>query len=325
MVGLWRIGVLPAALVALVLVSTAQAQAEGSVDFKFYPKDAQDCLYKAAKSSKCESGGVPATNACLCRNGGDFITTAAACVGRSSRSNLEEVYRVMKGACSDSKTPISVTEDEWNEAAKGETSTTTSSTGTATTTPPPTPTGDDEKEEEASTGLSTGAMAGVIAGAIGGCAVLAAVGYLLFRRRRKLGEESHPMLPQQHPYAHHHVSMAPTGRESTAYYGSPPTTAGWPKKDWGGSPDFRQSGGTFNWESPAHLSYAGGALAPSPPLPIQELDSAPHYPSGSTEAPVEMGGTPVAATPPPPQPQPHHPPPANPQYQPYQAWSSQQR
>jgi LPXTG-motif cell wall-anchored protein len=313
----------------LVLVSTARAQAQGSVDFDFYPDDAEDCLYKAAESSKCESGGVPATNACLCRNGGDFIITAAECLGRSSKSNLKDVYRIMRGACDNSKTPISVTEDEWNEAAKGDsetttTSTTTSSTGTATTTPPPTPPG-------ASTGLSTGALAGVIAGAIGGCAVLGAVAFLLFRRRKRLGEESHPMLPQQ-SYAQHHVSMVPSGRESTAYYGSPPTTAGWPKKDWGGSPDPRQSGGAFNWESPAHLSYAGGALAPSPPPPIQELDSAPLYPSGSTEAPVEMGGTPVAATPPPPQPQPQ-PPPANTQYQPYPAaqqypgpaWNPQQR
>lgn len=337
MVGLRRIRLLPAALVALVLVSATRAQ--DTVDFDFYPEGAQDCLYEAAESSKCESATVPATNACLCRNGGDFITTAAACLGRSSQSNLRAVYRKMRDACDFSDTPINITEDEFNDAARGETPTTTSATTSSTgTAPPPTPTGDDNKEDEESTGLSTGALAGIIAGAIGGCAVLGAVAYLLFRRRRKLGEESHPMLPPQHPHAqahaHHHLSMAPSGRESTAYYGSPPTTAGWPNKDWGGSPDLRQSG---FWESPAHLSQlsypggGGGALAPSPPLPIQELDGAPHYPSGSTEAPVEMGGTPVATTPPPVPPPP--PSAANAQYQPYQppqqypgpAWSPPQQ
>lgn len=98
------------------------------------------------------------------------------------------------------------------------------------------------------------------------------------------------MLPQQQP----HVSAVPGPRQSSAYYGSPPTTAGWPKSDWGPSPDMRNSG--FNWESPAHLGYGGGPLAPSPPLPPQELDGVQHYPSGSVLAPAEMGTTPIATT-----------------------------
>jgi hypothetical protein len=143
--------------------------------------------------------------------------------------------------------------------------------------------------------LSTGVLAGIIVGVVGGLAMLGGLGYWLFRRGKKVGEESHPMLPQQG-----HASMAPSGLDSTAYYGSPPNTGGWPKKDWGGSPDPRISGHTsgFNWESPSHLAFPSAALAPSPPLPIQELDGSHHFGPGSTEAPAEMGGTPVVTTPP---------------------------
>ncbi|KAH6856287.1 hypothetical protein B0I37DRAFT_72760 [Chaetomium sp. MPI-CAGE-AT-0009] len=318
MVGFRQIRVLPAALVALILVSSSSA-ADAVVDFSFYPAPAQDCLYAAADSSKCKSQTVPATNACFCRNGGDFITTAAACIGQSSRGNLRTVYRTMRDACDTSETPINITEGEFMEAAEGSASTTlststqassttsatsatTTNTGTVTSTALPT----SPEEEQESGALSTGALVGIIVGAIGGLAMLGGLGYYLFRRGKKVGEESHPMLPQQG-----HVSMAPSGHESTAYYkyGSPPDTGGWPKNDWNGSPDPRISGLTtgFNWESPAHLAYPGAALAPSPPLPIQELDGAQQFRPGSTEAPVEMGGTPVVTTPPL----------ANSQYQPY--------
>jgi hypothetical protein len=155
---------------------------------------------------------------------------------------------------------------------------------------------------------------------VGALALLGAGAFLLFRRRRKLGEESHPMLPQQAPTSigpsgHESAaySIGPSGRESTAYYGSPPVTGAWPKKDWASSTDPRVSNRTsgFNWESPSHLSYPVATLAPSPPLPAQELDGVQqHFPTGSTEAPAEMGGTPVVTTPPPPAPQyqPYHPP-----------------
>jgi len=101
------------------------------------------------------------------------------------------------------------------------------------------------------------------------------------------------MLPQ-----HARSSVVPLGRESTAYYGSPPDTGTWPKKEWGPSPDLRNS--VFNWESPSHLAYSNGALAASPPMPIQELDGTQRYPTGSTAAPAEMGGTPITTSPPPP-------------------------
>ncbi|KAK4125588.1 hypothetical protein N657DRAFT_569542 [Parathielavia appendiculata] len=314
MVRLGRTRLLPAALVALILVSATRAQ-DDTVNFGFYPGDSQDCLYQAATSSKCKSSTVEATNSCFCRNGGDFITTAAACIGQSSPNVLKMVYQTMRDACAATSTPIGITEDEFMEAANGATTTTSSKressettsdsatttatvTGTVTTTgPAKTVSQDDEQQGQGSTGgssaLTTGALAGIVAGAIGGLAVLGGVIYFLFRRRGKAGEESHPMLPQ---HTQGHLSTAPAATESTAYYGSPPDTGGWPKKDWGTSPDLRNSG--FNWESPAHLSmtFTGGALAPSPPPPVQELDGAQLHPPGSTLAPVEMGGSPVVTT-----------------------------
>jgi LPXTG-motif cell wall-anchored protein len=328
MVGFGRTQFLPAALVALILASVSRAQSD-TLNFNFYPEGARTCLDQAAASSQCEASTVELTNACLCRNGGDFITTAAACIGRESPGDLEEVYKTMSDACNESQTRINVSKAEFMAAASGATTTTssrrttttrtssktsatsetietatesatTTTTGTNTATATSTSSADDDQQGGGSSGLSTGAMAGVIAGAIGGCAVLAGVAFFLFRRRRKVGEESHPMLPQQA----HHLSMAPSGHSSTAYYGSPPDTGGWPKKDWGTSPDLRNSG--FNWESPAHLSShlstsypgggAGGPIAPSPPLPAQELDGAQVFAPGSTQAPVEMGASPVATT-----------------------------
>ncbi|KAK3306787.1 uncharacterized protein B0T15DRAFT_152688 [Chaetomium strumarium] len=315
MVGPRGMRVLPAMLVALILVSASRAQ--DTIDFGFYPKGAQECMYKAADDSKCQSKTVAATNSCLCRNGGNFITNAAACIGQSSAGDLETVYKTMRDACGNSDTPISITEDEFMAAANAVTSTTSTagptttstssqsstttgtnasttsnaSTGTATSTAAPADGQKEGEEEEGGGGLKTGVMAGIIVGGVGAAVLLGALAFFLFRRRRKLGEESHPMLPQQGQpsVAAGHES---TAMHNSAYYSSPPSTAGWPKKDWQGpSPDLRSSG--FNWESPAHLSYpsGGGSLAPSPPLPPQELDGAQYVaPTGSTQAPAEMPG-----------------------------------
>ncbi len=336
----------------------AAAQADGTIDFGFYPTGSQKCLDQAAATSKCQSSTVAATNSCLCRNGGNFITLAAACIGKSSPGDLKTVYSTMSGACTTSATPISINEDDFMAAANAATSTTTTSTkstssqtsskttstsstsststtsatsasatttdattgsstgtgtGTATaTTSTATQTGDNQGGQ-ASSGLSTAVIAGIVVGAIGGIALLAGFAYFMFRRGKKAGEESHPMLPQ-----HSQPSSMHFGRESTAYYGSPPTTGTWPKKEWGPSPDPQT--GSFNWESPAHLahlSYPAGTLAPSPPPPAapMELDASQHlFPTGSTAAAAEMGGTPVATTAPP-----------NPQYQPYNQQPQQQQ
>jgi hypothetical protein len=143
-------------------------------------------------------------------------------------------------------------------------------------------------------------MAGLIVGAsVGGLALIGGIAWFIFRRRRKSGEESHPMLPQ-----YGHASLVSSGQ-----YGSPPDTGGFPKKDWThASSDNRSS--AFNWESPNDLSYQSSdqdqqvaykpnAVFVPEPIVAQELDAAVHHPTGTAEAPAEMGGTPIATTAPP--------------------------
>lgn len=289
------IRVLPIALIALASVLQSRAD---SIDFSFYPESSRSCLYDAADASRCETGTVSATNSCLCRNGGNFVTNAAACLGRSARGDLETVYETMRQACEDSDTPLSITEQEFMSAADAATSTSSTTTppSSSPTTPTESPPPDGDSEEQESTGLSTGALAGIITGAsAAGLALIGALAYYLVRRRRRSGDESHPMLPHAA-----HGSLVP---DMSAYYGgSPPGSGAWPpEKDWGRPPDVRSSG--FNWESPAHLSYSysaglqdprlphpppGAADPPAAAEPIQELDGTEHHPTGSAQAPAEM-------------------------------------
>ncbi|KAJ4300125.1 hypothetical protein N0V88_002794 [Collariella sp. IMI 366227] len=332
MLRLGRIQVLLAAFLALLCVSMSPVTAQGDDIVNFdglYPKGALDCLYEAADSSKCKSKTVPATNSCFCRNGGNFIMNTAKCLGSSSR-DLQTVYRTMKENCDNSETPISIEEKEFMAAAQGDSTTTsakpsttsatsTTATDSATTDPATTTTtgpastsssaDDNGKDQDKEKNMSTGTIIGIAAGvSIAGVAFLAALAWFLVHRRKKGGEESHPMLPQQNlaPAVGHGPHDAST-RSSAAYYGvSPPDTGGWPpKKEWGASPDpsVANRNSMFTWESPAHM----GMIAPSPPLPqipIQELDGIQSFPIGTAKAPAEMGGTPVVATPPQPQPQP---------------------
>ncbi|KAL2019280.1 hypothetical protein VTK56DRAFT_9824 [Thermocarpiscus australiensis] len=301
MIDLRSIRAFPTALVTLVLVAASQAVTN---DFSFYPKGAQDCLYEAADAARCDASTVAATNSCLCRNGGNFIINTASCLGRSYSGDLRAVYQTMKEACANSETPITITEADFVETANaaasstssaatssatGATSTastdgtTTTSTSigaatTTTTTPTSSSPVDDEQREGGNTGLSTAAMAGIITGgSVAGIALIAGLAYFFFRRGKKAGEESHPMLPRHSA----HGSLPPDPSEFRA---SPSDAGGW-QKGWG-----RSSG--FNWESPAHLSYpAGAGLAPSPP--VQELDGSEHRPAGTPERPAEMAGTPI--------------------------------
>jgi hypothetical protein len=283
MVGFRRSRALPSAAIAFILVSASRAA--DTLDFSFYPKGAISCLDDAAEKSLCQSSSVELTNSCLCRNGGDFITNTAACVGRSSRDDLATVYETMRDACANSNTPINVSEDEFMAAASAvATTSTTSSPGSTGTAPAAQTQTTPGGTEQGSSGLSTGALAGIIAGAvIVSLALLGALAFFLIRRRRRQGEESHPMLPQQQMG---HTSLVPMG----GYYASPPDTAGLAKGDWRQShmsSDVRESG--FNWESPAHLSYSAKyPLAPSPPP--QELDAGEQRLLGTAEAPAEMGG-----------------------------------
>jgi hypothetical protein len=266
-------------------------------------------MYKASNSSKCSETSVAETNKCLCSNGGNFVTNTAKCLGTAKNvksSDIQTVYNTMKQACADSKTPLSVSEKAFLDAAnqstttsktttRASTTTSTSSTSTSTgttTESTPNPTGSKDPQnsqpEQENTGLSSGAKIGIIAGgAIAGIAVLAAVAILLLRRkRRKDGEESHPMLSQNHNYPTPGETvvvghMHDMGRHSGAAWSD---DAKWRPA---GSPDPRNS--TFNWETPYDPTG-------SPPIK-QGFATPPSHQQGFPTAPPLHQGFP---TPPPP-------------------------
>ncbi|KAK0627523.1 hypothetical protein B0T14DRAFT_512803 [Immersiella caudata] len=259
---------LPTSLLALLAASVTGVVAV--VDFSFYPVVAQDCMYKASNSSKCSETSVAETNKCLCSDGGNFVTNTAKCLGTANNvksSDIQTVYDTMKQACSDSKTPLSVSEKAFLNAAKpptttskvtskASTTTSTSSTSTSTsvtttTEATPAPTGSKDPQntqpEQENAGLSSGAKIGIIAGgAVAGVAVLAAVAILLLRRkRRRDGEESHPMLSQSHNYPTPGETVV-VGHDMGRHSGATWTDdAKWRPA---ASPDPRNS--TFNWETP---------------------------------------------------------------------------
>ncbi|KAK4199979.1 hypothetical protein QBC40DRAFT_280896 [Triangularia verruculosa] len=327
---------LPSAFAVLVLASSIQA---GAINFDFYPVTAQSCMYGAADLSNCETGVVQTTNECLCQNGGGFIENTAACLGSDSRGDLQQVYDTMTGACRDSRTPMSISERQFMDFADGITatitmstttsaSTTTSSSTTSATASTESPPASKEPIDEGNQGLSTAALAGIITGSVVGVTVLARVVFFLLRKKRKQGEESHPMLPDPSRLPQGqagHISVAPSASGMSGGYVSPPDTGVWPPQNqptWTPSPEpakpayNRVSG--YNWESPGHLSLPPDTQAqaqaqvqnqqrhttfqPFQPYmstvqpPIHELDVPAGRRASGGEAPVEMSGTPVQSS-----------------------------
>ncbi|KYK61068.1 hypothetical protein DCS_02209 [Drechmeria coniospora] len=196
-------------------------------NFSFYPPKSQSCLDEAAKAAYCKGDSAREINVCLCGNGGDFIINSAKCVGQKNKADVSSVYNIMSQACSDSGTPMTVSQSEFFKAANGEDTTTaarTTSTSmkgatktsatpvvvtsggvTVTVTPTQTVVGGDDKKG----GLSSGATIGIAVGAsVAGVAALSGlILCLLHRRKKKAQEEAHPMLSQQD---YHHPSPPTT-------------------------------------------------------------------------------------------------------------------
>ncbi|CEJ92814.1 hypothetical protein VHEMI08444 [[Torrubiella] hemipterigena] len=105
-----------AVLIFLHLFSKAAAQVKPN--FYFYPQAARACLDQAGFTSRCEGKDTQSLNACLCGNGGNFITNTAICLGQNGRNELEDVYELMASACSRTKTPIILSPKEFVDAAE---------------------------------------------------------------------------------------------------------------------------------------------------------------------------------------------------------------
>jgi hypothetical protein len=212
-----RLDTLPSTIILYVLLLTSPTQASLDVDFSAYPASAQSCLTQAVKTSGCSSEStVSEMNDCLCSNSGDFVVDSARCLGTmgSSAETMSEVYDTMQQSCSETKTPLSVSEAQWlAEGKKDETVTSTITTTIGTmvltfsTTITPTPTAasayatsttraqsdDDDDDDGGSTDgddedeLSLSAKIGVITSSIAGAMTLACIACMIifFTKRKK--------------------------------------------------------------------------------------------------------------------------------------------
>lgn len=218
-------------------------------DFSFYPTNAQPCLNSASSTSKCTGSDAQSLNNCLCSNGGNFITNSAQCLGKSDKADVKAVYNTMADACATSGTPMTVSQQDFFDAADGNTktsTTSTSSTATSTSTSTSSSTATTTSgtatasatgaadQSDHSGGLSKGAVIGIAAGsaAVGLIGLMGLVMFLIRRRRGKTEVESHPMLGQTDYYNHSAPTTFPPSEPSPDYgqFGSDQ------KSSWGKSP-----------------------------------------------------------------------------------------
>lgn len=211
-----RLDTLPSTIILYVLLLTSPTRASVDVDFSAYPASAQSCLTQAVKTSGCSSEStVSEMNDCLCGNSGDFVLDSARCLGSLENADtMSKVYDTMQESCSQTKTPLSVSEAQWlAEGTKEEavTSTITTTIGTMvltfSTTITPTPTssstyttstarassdddGDDDDHGSSDADdeeLSLSAKIGVITSSIAGAMTLACIACMIifFTKRKK--------------------------------------------------------------------------------------------------------------------------------------------
>lgn len=209
-----RLDTLPSTIILYVLLLTSPTRASVDVDFSAYPASAQSCLTQAVKTSGCSSEStVSEMNDCLCGNSGGFVLDSARCLGSlGDAETMSKVYDTMQQSCSQTKTPLSVSEAQWLAEGKigdAVTSTVTTTIGTmvltfsTTITPTPTTTStyatatarassDEDDDDHGSTDdddeeLSLSAKIGVITSSIAGAMTLACIACMIifFTKRKK--------------------------------------------------------------------------------------------------------------------------------------------
>ncbi|KAH8172461.1 hypothetical protein LIA77_06716 [Sarocladium implicatum] len=230
-----------------------------------YPDAAIPCLDEASEKSNCNGASDgKALNECLCSNTGDFVVNSAKCLGKKAKNQVKPVYQVMSDACLQTETPLTISQSEWTALADGDqdgvstsssSSSETSTSASSTASEEPTNTGDNNDDKNDSSeegGLSTAAIAGIGAGA-GVLAIAGVLGLLAWylRRRRRAGEESHPMLP--------------TDNSSNPYHGAattfPPT-----EPSPGLSPGFDKDQKQGRWSAVSGLTASHNSEGYSPAM-----------------------------------------------------------
>ncbi|KAL1852393.1 hypothetical protein Daus18300_012226 [Diaporthe australafricana] len=212
-----RLDKLPSSIILYILLLTPPTRASVDVDFSAYPASAQPCLTQAVETSGCSSKDtVTEMNDCLCSNTGDFVLDSAKCLGSlGNAATMSTVYETMQQSCSETKTPLSISEAQWLAEGNKETaitstvtttigtmvltfSTTITPTATATATSASTTaasrmeSGQDDDEEGSSSDdeddeLSLSAKIGVITSSIAGAMTLACIACMIifFTKRKK--------------------------------------------------------------------------------------------------------------------------------------------
>jgi hypothetical protein len=207
-----RLDTLPPTMILYILLLTSPTKASVHVDFSAYPAAAQSCLTQAVENSGCSSANtVSKMNDCLCSNTRDFVLDSARCLASmgSSAVLMNTVYDNMQQSCSETKSPLSVSEADWLAEGKKKdetvTSTITTTRGTMvmtfSTTIIPDPTSaayttstaraysideENDKDSDEDDNLSLSAKIGVISSTIAGFMTLASIAcMIIFYTKRK--------------------------------------------------------------------------------------------------------------------------------------------
>ncbi|KAK8067058.1 hypothetical protein PG997_013805 [Apiospora hydei] len=157
-------------------------------DFSSYPSGSQDCLSRAADSSKCSGNTGKDLNECLCTNKGNFVYNTASCVAKDSPSDLDAVYATLQSNCAGTGVTLTVSKDAFMAKAAAATATTakpskTKSDGSTPTTPSDSDPTENSTADKGS--WSSTAKVGVGVGIGVGASALILVGALLWRRYRR--------------------------------------------------------------------------------------------------------------------------------------------
>lgn len=196
--------------------SSSSSSSSQDTDFSAYPATTISCLSLSAQQSGCDGDTVTEINGCLCSNDGNFVTRAARCIGDQGEQALIQVYDTMQDSCSQTKTPLSISEADFLAAANSTltlttvtTTVTTTSVGVATTfattftstatNDPATATAtsissgddsdddDDDDDDDSDDQLTVSAKAGAISASVAGCLMIACMVCLvvLLKKRKK--------------------------------------------------------------------------------------------------------------------------------------------
>ncbi|CAI4217468.1 unnamed protein product [Parascedosporium putredinis] len=238
-------------LVALSGLISSSLAARFENDFSSYPGGAQACLTTADSNANCDGETVPTMNACLCSDGGGFLTNTARCLGQNAPGDIDLTYGTLKVNCNGSKTPLSLSKDEFTEIADE----------AAKETPPARRAPRDDE------GLSSGATIGIAVGAaLGGVALIAGLAFCLWRRRKaakSFKEEANPMLGRQslQPSLFDGQGSGTNSVRTTSMY------QGGAYTDW--KQDGAQGNYTAAWGPDSFTTGGASSLGPTPPPPQQ--------------------------------------------------------